>query len=881
MKEGSAFCRIDLTGEWTCRLDPDGVGECFKWAEEELDHPIRLPGSLDEAGLGEPAVCDPVLGGLSRRVSHIGPAWMSRRCMLPAAITGEKLLLRVERAHWFIQPWIDGEPMEEQDSLSVQQEWDITPWQGKEVRLTLRIDNTPRIPIGRICHAITDWTQTNWNGAIGALEIIKVPPDSLYVSVRQTESGLVLQGRTQPGALVRVSHGPDAGSHELRADEDGAFRLSLDRLGLPAWSDLDPRLTTLHVASDGQAVDLTIGYRTFAAHGRQFLLNNQPIFLRGTLECCVFPLTGYPPMEPGPWKKIMAKAKEYGLNHIRFHSWCPPEAAFVAADQEGVILQVELPLWTGKWPLSSDPKLLDFCRREAFRILEAYSGHPSFCLFALGNEMAFFGEEPEVDQLLRDLKAAFPGILFTFSSHGTHLSQECGFFVQADNGRPGSENLPLRGSTWFGVGSRFDRESPTTTTVCDAAAAQFDRPVISHEVGEWAVFPRLSESEKYSGVLEARNFEAIKAMLSEREMLDQAEDFTQASGRLSAQLYKEEIETLLRTKGLAGVQLLGLNDFPGQGTATIGMLDAFWDEKGFICGKEFTQFCSDSVPLMKAEKLVWTPDETFTAHLSVFSRTALGDSELAWQAVNSSGEAFAEGVLAFNSTRACHAEEAGQIHVPLKDVKVAERMTLEAVLKGGGKNLWSFWVFPAQQPEFDLSGVRVFSWYREDVRDALKRGETVWLKIHPDRIWTGIPGRFAPAFWSPVHFKEQVGTMGALIQKDSPLLAGFPTEAFTEWQWWEILTRSKAAVLNGLPLDHRPLLQIIDRYDRNWKLGTIFEARVGSGRILVSLIDFETPDRPAARQLEASLSAALADGRFDPRQEVSLAQLDRVFAQEP
>lgn len=880
MKEAFDSDRLNLAGVWTCRLDPDGVGAELKWAEVELDHPIHLPGSLDEAGLGEPAACDPILGGLSRRVSYVGQAWMTRSCQLPQASAGERLLLRIERSHWFIQPWVEGTPLAEQDGLSVQQEWDVTPWQGREVRLTLKIDNTSRIPIGRICHAITDWTQTNWNGVIGSLEVVKSPPGALTAAVRQTGPGLVLEGAAQPGAEVRFSI-PGHSALETQADPDGSFQIPLDDQPLPAWSDLSPILTEAKVESNGQSLTLLIGHRTFTAEGKKLLLNGQPVFLLGTLECCVFPLTGYPPMESGPWKKIMAKAKEFGLNHIRFHSWCPPEAAFVAADELGVILQVELPLWTGKWPMSSDPHLMGFCRREAFRILEAYSHHPSFCLFTLGNEMAFYGEEPEVDQLLRDLKAAFPHILFNFSSHGTHLSPECSFYVQADNGRPGSENLPLRGSTWFGVGSRFDRESPSTTTVCDAAAAQFDRPVISHEVGEWAVFPRLSEAEKYSGVLEPRNFGAIGQMLAERGMLDQAEAFTQASGQLSAQLYKEEIETLLRTKGLAGVQLLGLNDFPGQGTATIGMLDAFWEEKGFITGQEFTQFCSDSVPLMKAEKFVWTQEESLSVSVSAFVRQPMGQSELTWRLKDSKGDAVAQGVLAFESSKACEAEEAGQIQAPLQTVNKAEKLTLEADLKGGGTNQWSFWVFPSTQPQFDLSGVKVFAWYREDVRQALRQGETVWLMIHPDRIWTGIPGRFAPAFWSPVHFKEQVGTMGALIQKDNPLLAGFPTESFTEWQWWEILTRSKAAVLNHLPLEHRPVLQIIDRYDRNWKLGTIFEARVGPGRLLASLIDFETPDRPAAHQLEACLSSALAEGRFDPQQEITLAQLDRVFAQEP
>lgn len=124
--------------------------------------------------------------------------------------------------------------------------------------------------------------------------------------------------------------------------------------------------------------------------------------------------------------------------------------------------------------------------------------------------------------------------------------------------------------------------------------------------------------------------------------------------------------------------------------------------------------------------------------------------------------------------------------------------------------------------------------------------------------------------------------MGSLIEANHPLFKEFPTDQHTDWQWWDVLMNSKAMVLNELPLDFKPLLQVIDRYERNDKLGTMFEARVGDGRVLVTLIDFnDLESRPATRQLEYSIKTYLSSSVFEPTQRLSLADLDRAFAREP
>ena len=876
---------IDISGEWEFRLDPDELGTQEAWFASSLPGRVHLPGSLDENGVGEPNPATSDLSGLSRKVTYTGVAWYSREFELPDDWAGKTVVLNLERVHWFSECWVNGRCLAEFDSLSVPHRYSfVAPVDGRTVRLTLKVDNTPRIPIGRIGHALTDWTQTNWNGVIGAMtlelsavsfEDVRVTADQKHVAVL----GTALQTGTIQITLVQDGERTE---HLLQVRELGAFCLVVPGESLKPWSDKAPNLFQVLVEMGGTKVSLTTGRRWIACAGKQILLNDLPTFLRGTLECCVFPLTGYPPTTVAGWMAIMQKAKEFGLNHVRFHSWCPPDAAFCAADQTGMILQVELPVWTGLWSITSDIRLFDFCRREAHRILKQYGHHPSFALFALGNEIAFYGDEPNVDELIEELRQLYFNRIYTFSAQGTHLSPACDYYVQADNGKPGPENRPLRGSTWFGVGSRFDRESPNTLVTCDEAAEQFDRPVISHEVAEWAVFPDVHHIDRYHGILEARNFSTIAEMLDRRGMLRQAPLFVAASGKLSARLYKEEIETLLRTKGLAGYQLLGLTDFPGQGTATIGMLDAFWEEKGFITAAEFRQFCAETVPLLCYKKVIWQTGETFEAEALIFHGGLPQTVELNWRVVDNSGRELLVGTLGFGDLLPCHTTHFGKLTFTTNALGSPERYWLELYAGGNVRNTWEFWVYPSGQESPSLEDVFVAPFYRQDVRDALIRGEKVWLNMNPRRLWSGIPGRFAPAFWSPIHFKEQVGTMGTLIDADHPIFKQFPTEYHSDWQWWDVLTRSKAMVLNDLPVDFFPILQVIDRYERNDKLGTILEAQVGSGRILITLIDFEDLDSlPASRQLERSIRSYLASNSFAPSQHLTLAELDAAFRREP
>jgi hypothetical protein len=310
------------------------------------------------------------------------------------------------------------------------------------------------------------------------------------------------------------------------------------------------------------------------------------------------------------------------------------------------------------------------------------------------------------------------------------------------------------------------------------------------------------------------------------------------------------------------------------------MLNAFYEEKGFIGAAEFSQFAADTVPLLHLQKFVWTTDEQLIGQVSVAHSGVDVTVAITWCLRDVHGEVLVEGSLGAKKLVAQEKNVIGELKIDVSKLPAAQKYQIE-IRVGTAVNSWNIWVFAPEANLPATTEVEVFEWYRSDAVQAIREGKRVWIKLNPSKIHAGIAGRYAPAFWSPIHFVEQIGTLGTVIDSGSALFGEFPTEAHSEWHWWEILTKSRALNLNGFPKEFRPLLQIIDRYERNDKLGTLFEARIGDANVLVTFIDFETPSRPAAQQLERSLRGYLNSPGFSPAQSLNLTHLDELFKLQP
>jgi preprotein translocase subunit YajC len=891
---------ISLAGKWSVKLDSLDAGLSQKWFNQHFLKTIPLPGTLDDAGIGAKTNLSvdkmekEILLKLTRKHAYIGPAWYSREIVIPQNWKGKISSLELERVIWNTRVWVDGKEVGTRESLSVPHRFNLgallTP--GNH-RITIRIDNRKQYDISHqeMAHAYTDGTQIIWNGIIGKIQL--VAKNKLNINLVQTYPKVAdrsvtistflqndLKSDAKGTLIVQVLHKNKAivASKSWNVnlpigESNQTVKLDLGKNAL-LWDEFNPNLYTVKV----QLINLkkavsttttTFGLREIVSQRNNIFVNGNPVFLRGTLECNIFPLTGHPPMNKNGWLKVFNTAREYGLNHLRFHSWCPPEAAFEVADSLGFYLQIENPLWS--LVTGQEEKVNRFLEEEAIRISKEYGNHPSFCLWSMGNELQ--GDFKWMSKLVNQLKAVdkrhlYTTTTFTFEKdHGVWPEPDDEFFIT---------QYTKKG--WVRGQGIFNTYPPNFSTDYIKAVEGMSVPLITHEIGQYSVYPNLEEIKKYIGVLDPLNFKAISNDLQKKGLLALAPSFTLASGKFAANLYKEEIERAMKTKGISGYQLLDLHDFPGQGTALVGVLDAFWDSKGLVTPEEHRMYTSAVVPLIRFNKATYVNTEKFGASAEVanFSSKTLQNITPAWKVTDQHGSLIFKGELKAINIEVGNGISLGNFGFDLKNITKASQLTIELQLKGTTyKNRWTIWVYPAQ---LDLNESElIFTTSYKDAMKYLNEGKNVLLNPDTANI-KGVEGRFAPVFWSPVHFPNQPGTMGILCDPKHPSLANFPTDFYSNWQWWDLITSSKTMVIDSLP-SITPLVRVIDNFYKNRKMANVIEAKVGKGKLILTSIDIshQLEKRPAARQMRYSLQQYMKSNAFSPAVSITIEQLGNLI----
>lgn len=905
-----AAATINLSGKWQFELDPQHQGIRDEWWKKSLNDSITLPGTTSEAGKGHPlagpislgtrgtesytpkrglsfgrpkdyADQNPMLMHLQQRFAYVGPAWYRRSFDMPAGWTGKDVELFLERVMWESRVWVNGSFVGAQNSLVTPHRYEIA-WALKPGRneIVIRIDNSRRAEIGSP-HAYTDEAQTIWNGIIGKIELrsrdqirighIQVRPDLIRKGVTvtyQTHNG------SERAALEKFSAAVDGFSPMLSSimvKAGDAEQTIFYPMGEEAelWSEVNPKLYRLTLTLGEKTTSVTFGMREFKAAGRQFTINGHPVFLRGTVDCCVFPKTGYPDMTGREWQKLFSTAKACGLNHFRFHTWCPPEVAFDTADRLGIYLEPELPDWC--FHLGEDSAVTAFFRAEGERMIGEYGNHPSWVMFTMGNELK--GDYKVLDDLEKRFRQLDPQLLYASTTYpssprGKAPEPADDYYISLETacGR-------LRGQ------KILNDTIPNTVSNYDQGSACINVPLLSHEVGQYCVYPNPAEIPKYNGVLRATALEAIRDDLKQKGRLGEAAEYVRDSGKLAALLYKEEIERALRTTNQAGFQLLALNDFPGQGTSMTGLFDSFWDSKGIITPKEFRHFSGPVVPLALMPKRVFQNGETLEADVEIanYGPAPIKNARIIWRLgvgdITRGGGDFVCPEIPLGTSRPM-----GRIRQTIEVSHAAEWNLSIQVNKF--VNDWNVWVYPTAAPPTDTNAIAVFHAADESFYKSLANGNRVLLLPARDAMKSPLAAQFTPVFWNPVMFPNQPGTMGGIIDPDHPLFAEFPTHSWVDWQWWELLNHSFAVDLGDLRARVEMPMRFIDKFNRNALPAAIFEANVGPGRLVVCALDItsDLENRPVARQLHRSIVDYMAGPRFQPRATLSPSDLRPLFA---
>lgn len=909
--------RISLVGNWGLALDTTQVELTDAFLTATRTDSLYLPGTTDEGQKGFRNEDQTETTHLSRLYTFEGRAIYSRQVTIPAEWAGRTIRLVLERTK-LTQLWVDGQPKGTCSDITTAQRYELTDCLTPGAHtLTLCVDNRRTAVPEKVyssSHAYSSSTQTNWNGVIGDLFLEAAPrceiaSIQLYpdVATRSVKARVRLNSADQQPEGGRLTFCAEAWNtpkrHKTQAttipvdwsQTEQEFTLPLGD-DAQLWSEFHPALYRLTVSletAQGKDVRQTsFGLRDFRVKGRQFTINDQVTFLRGKHDACVFPLTGYTAMDVESWRHYFQVAKQYGINHYRFHSWCPPEACFEAADIEGIYLQPELPIWGTIQP--DETELIGFLLKEGCHLHEAYGNHASFVMFALGNEM----NGGALDELLRTFKQEDRRHLYAQGSNnylgfnGKQADED--YFTTCRVGREAPQRFNTHTRASFSFADAYDggylnHTYPNSTMNFAEANDLCDVPIISHETGQFQVYPNYKEMAKYTGVLKPYNMEVFRQRLEAAGMADQAEEFFRASGAWSALLYRADIEMNLRTPQWGGFQLLDLQDYPGQGSAYVGVLDAFMESKGLITPEAWRQFCCEVVPLFCTDRFCWTNDECLTGRVELanYSEKAWLAHPLVWQLKDGSGNTLSEGELALQA-EAGTLSDVGELRIPLSTVRQAEKVILSLrVADTDYRNDYPLWVYPAaSQSAVAENAVVATDW--EDCRAALaKGGKVLWMPDAASLKEQTVGALFQTDYWNYRMFKSiceslhrpvSPGTMGLLIDERHPALAAFPTEFHTNWQWFPIVKESYPLILDGLPQSYRPIVQVIDNVERNHKLGLLFEFKVGAGSLLVCMANLKAvQDKPEARQFYQSLLDYVGSSAFAPATTLSEEALHRLF----
>ncbi|MCR5201959.1 MAG: beta-glucuronidase [Lachnospiraceae bacterium] len=1020
----------DLKGTWGFRLDKEKEGIEKEYYNSDFDDTILLPGITSAQNKGEKnearetecLTCDYLFEGY---------AWYSKEVTLDEYSEDSVILLNLERTR-LSTLWIDGKMVGNYDSLTTPHKYDISNFvKSKNFKITLLISNVDYPTKGG--HLTSPDTQSNWNGIIGDISISVCPP--VYISkvttypdaksrtvqvktkINNTTDKAVKLMLSMDATLMEVSGLIGNPLHTVCEEVEvgpGESTVNTDYyMGKYAelWSEFNPKVYKLNVCAktDGYEADKEathFGLRDFETDETRFLINGDKTFLRGKHDGLIFPLTAAFPTTLLEWVHVLNISKSYGINHYRYHTCCPPENAFLAADLVGIYMEPQLPFW-GTLSAPGDewhnPVEHNYLVSEGFKMLDYYGNHASFCMMSLGNEL--WGDKFTINEVMKEYRAYDNRHLYTQGSnnfqHAPLVVPEDDFYVGVRldpfgrhfRGSYGMCDTPLGHIQTDEPSTTYNYDEiihPTETDTEkenageeveiqygtgvkkvkvgeeDSASLIPEIPVVSHEVGQFAVYPNFKETEKYTGPLKAYNYDIFKERLEAKGMLDSSEDFFFASGKLSVDCYKEELESAARSNYIAGYQILDIQDFNGQGTALVGILDSLMESKGLVTPEKWRGFCSFVILMAKFDSYVLTGNDRFSfdACMRYNGPVKLQRASLHWKLnylevpnskefVNVSDayrdwditNVISEGYIVIEDY-SYDLTELGMVSVKLPPVTEPTPIRLTLSLDYTDiENSYDLWVYPTNSltdstlaafkdvkqieckareglqfgaqtfakeedsegnviehekpakepiPEADVyttsitqdSGTLHITNSVDEAKSLTDKGEKVLLL--PYEVSESIRGFYCDDFWCYPMFRNicdwmkkptAIGTMGLLIDNAHPALKEFASQKYSTPQWFKLISNADTPILDEVTsADYRPIVQAIDNFDRNHKLGLLFEGKVGNGSLLVCTTRFkDIMDAVEVQAFVKSITDYALSDEFAPEKELDLDKLKTVL----
>lgn len=871
--------KINLSGTWQYKLDKNDIGIKESWFEEKFsENTITLPGSTNSNKIGDKldencsdTFSKESIAGIKENYTYEGVLWLQKEVSLEKNLLNSSWNLILERTLGLSQVWINGKYLGENYSLSTPHIYPVK-FEIKKLLLTIRLDNRDLMHIGTRSSAYSLDTQGFWNGIIGELSLVKSNPLEMEVAFKNELLKISFPKMLDFQIVIKDFNGKEVPfeiKEEIVCTNKCSLTLKLQEV--LTWSEFQPHFYDVEVIGE-KNFQKRVGYVSLKSDERKVFNHKKRIFLRGNLDCGIFPETGYFPTDEFSWKEIFQKEKDYGFNHVRFHSWCPPEAAFKVADSLGIYLMVEGPFWLDSWfhnSVGDYKEHYSFIKKECLNIVKSYGHHPSFCFFAVGNELA--GDFKFLAEILADDIFTKYNILTTITANTTNLKRD--FYENADDFFVGVEYLGkgLRGNRFLDdIVSRTDFNY-------DESAKILPKPVITHEIGQYASFPSLKEIKKFDGNMSPVNLLAIKNELIRKGLLEKSQSYTYYSGMLAIECYKGEIEAAVRSNNLSGFQLLGLQDYLGQNTAAVGILDSHWEEKGF-CSKEFfSQFNQEIIPMIELNKKIFQADERLNFKIGVRNslEKTITKEDQSYFSLKIDNEIILEKILKKNiSSGDYEIIYKGSFSLENLKIKKSKPIILKLTVTLSGKeyvNDWVIWLFKIESQDTQNEIVED-DFLSPKILSALNDGKNCIVSLSPQKHQNVFPGNYFPVFWSPAFFKSE-DICGMIINEQHPLFKYFPTFKHVSVQWKRLLE-------NSISFDDHakwPIIELIPNFFSIENRTNIEEFQVGKGRLLLHGFNLTNPESPEEMAFKNALFSYVSSKEFQPKEKVSITQLETFY----
>ncbi len=870
---------IDLSGEWRWETDENDIGISERFYSRRLENDgFKLPGSTCENGIGKKQeyyneLTKEAARAPREKYEYVGALWLQRELSVPKELEGKSVRLFLERVNIASELWIDDKKIDRQIiELSAPHIYNLTDRLTEGVHtLTLRIDNRNLLNFGDMASGYSIDTQGYWNGAVGKIELqyeerfhmenLQVYPNEHGIRVQITFASSIWKPGHRYGTETELYvTTPDGKILDCIRFERVMYNsrqveyFDYEIEDIQPWNEFTPNLYTLTVKTvskdNSDEKSVRFGMRTIKTEGKKILLNGRQIALRGTIDCAQYPITGYPPFDIELWRKNFSVIKSYGLNHVRFHAWCPPECAFEAADEIGLYLSVEMPMWINKdvTPLEygDDPMHNQYYPNEARTISKTYGNHPSFIMFSNGNEI--LGNFELLSDITIQMRAYDTRRIYTVTSNFDRPVMPCEDYFSA----------MVAYGNHVRIQHLHDEVAKHTCLDYAKAVEEVPVPVISFEVGQYCSYPDVDICEKYTGNMLPVNFDAIRKHMKERGIYPRLKEYIAASGDLAAKLYKEDIEAALRTKDFGGFELLSLVDYTGQSTATVGILDVFFESKGIISPADFRSFCNHTVPLFKAKR-IYKNTENIEAELDLYNYGAEEITEPVYElSLLMNGE-----VIYKMATKETH------VSIPLDKITKAAMVTVTLTVNSYS-NSWRIYVYPENT---ECQNVKTISTVEELNEITENGGRAI---VTADVLKDTVDGSFIPVFWSPVHFPTKKPS-GEIIDRTHPIFTDFPTGKYPDYQWKTLLDNSKSvdiSVFKGL----KPIVEVVPNFVDSIPSSPLFEMCVGKAELLFCGFDFAGDDVPAM-QLRKCITDYVNSPQFKPEFTADMSTLKNLVKQ--